>query len=164
MLIMIAECYANNCVGKALKRILVKRASQHIRIFHNRKMGRDRILKDLLRIAEQKNDIIIAIIDYEKGIARIYVEKQFKMSQISESILLGISKQKSNLIAVIFDPNIEEAFLCNIDKAICKNPFYYEKVKSENACNILTKYLEKQYAQEVIRKLANALISTLSRI
>ena len=78
-MIFIAECYANTCFTRELKRLLSKEGI-HIEVRHKHIMGRDRILRDLIRIAKRTSDLIVAIIDYEEGIARAYVDKQFKIS------------------------------------------------------------------------------------
>jgi len=153
MMILIAECYANACFALELKKMLNEEGIQYIRVKHKQTMGRDRILKDLLRIAERMNTLVVAIIDYEEGVARAYIEKQFKISNVTGSVLLGISKHKDNLLAIVFDPNIEDGLLCEINKILCRDPFYYGKVKSSKACNVITKYLEENYVRNILRKL-----------
>jgi len=163
MLILIAECYANACFAQELKKLLNREGVQYIRVKHKQTMGRDRILKDLLEIAERTSNLIVAVIDYEEGIARAYVEKQFKTSNVNGNVLLGISKQKDNLLAIVFDPNIEDALLCKINKTLCRDPSYYEKVKSSRACNVVAKYLKENHAQSILRKLVAELRAKIEK-
>lgn len=154
----IAECYANACFTQELRRLLSKEGIHHIEVRHKHTMGRDRILRDLIRIAKRTSDLIVAIIDYEEGIARAYVDKQFKISNpVNKNILLGINRQKDNLLAIIFDPNIEESLLCRIDETLCRDPSYSERIKSSKACNIIARYLKEDYIQEILHKLVTEL-------
>ncbi|RLG81119.1 MAG: hypothetical protein DRO40_10175 [Thermoprotei archaeon] len=162
-MILIAECYANACFAQELKKLLNREGVQYIRVKHKQTMGRDRILKDLLEIAERTSNLIVAVIDYEEGIARAYVEKQFKTSNVNGNVLLGISKQKDNLLAIVFDPNIEDALLCKINKTLCRDPSYYEKVKSSRACNVVAKYLKENHAQSILRKLVAELRAKIEK-
>jgi len=152
-LLLIAECYANKCFAQELEKFLKKEGPIHVRVKHNQTMGRDRILRDIIRITERITDIVVAVIDYEEGIARVYIEKQFETSSINGNVLLGISKRKDNLLAIIFDPNIEEGLLCKVNETLCRDPSYYEKIKSDKACNIVARYLKEKYIQSILRKL-----------
>jgi len=163
VLILIAECYANACFAQELKKLLNKEGIQYVRVKHKQTMGRDRILKDLMGIAERVSDLVVAVIDYEEGIARAYVEKQFKTSSVNRNVLLGISKQKDNLLAIVFDPNIEDGLLCKVNKTLCRDPSYYKKVKSSKACNVVAKYLKENYIQSILRRLVAELRAKIEK-
>lgn len=159
---IVAECYANACFAEELKKLLDKEGVQHIEIKHKSTMGRDRILRDLIRIAKMTSNLVVAVIDYEKGVARVYVEKQFRALKINGDVLLGISKQRENLIAIIFDPNIEEGLLCRVDQTLCRDIHYYREIKSNRACNVLEKYLKEVPIQKILYTIVNKLISLVS--
>ena len=155
---VIAECYANQCFALELKHyVLNLRRNFKVYIGHNYRFGRDRILKLIEKNADQVNDLIIAIIDYEKGISRKYIDSRFKLSEIKDSILFGKHKHKNNIVAIIFDPNIEEAVLCRYFPILCRDIDYYEQIKSDKACDLLEEYLKRKPVSEIILMIAETI-------
>ena len=74
---LIAECYANKCVADKLRELifqLTEGETLQINVFHKHYMGRDRILKELFKIAKKGDVLQVILIDYERGVARKYVE------------------------------------------------------------------------------------------
>lgn len=160
-MILAAECYSNACFAEELKKILYEERFRDVRIIHKHVLGRDRILKDSVGIAEKTDELVIAIIDYEKGVARAYIEKQFRLFMVYENILLGSSVKKGNLLAIVFDPNIKEGLLCKVRDILCRNPSYYNKIKSSDACNIIARYLKEDPIQKILSKLVMDLRSMM---
>jgi gamma-glutamyl phosphate reductase len=159
---LIPECYANKCIANKLYEILKRQLRQHISILHNYKHGRDRIISKILKspLAEQA---LIAVIDYERGISRIYIDEHFELEKVINYIFIDISKHDPKVMAIIFDPRIEEAFVCRVSKELCKNPFLLEQIRSRNACNILKKVVDKnKEAKDIIYKLSEKLIKLLT--
>lgn len=155
-MIIVAECYANTCFAEALRGVLREKGFLEVRIVHKHVMGRDRVLRESLAIADKTNDFVLAVIDREEGIASSYIDKNFKIQETYEGILLGVSNRASNLLAVIFDPDIERAFLCKIASVLCEEG-YRRRVKSGGACSILGRYLGGERAQDILRGLAEEL-------
>ncbi|MCD6300642.1 MAG: hypothetical protein J7L82_01060 [Staphylothermus sp.] len=142
---VIAECYANKCLAIELKHYIQNLMGiEEAKTVHSFKHGRDRILKNIEKYTQQTSEVIIAVIDYEQGVSRKFIEKQFELSEITSSIYLGIHKQKANIIAIIFDPNIEEAVLCKYFNYLCRNLEYYNRIKSSEACKFLMDFLKKK--------------------
>ena len=122
-------------------------------------MGRDRILKELFKTTKKEDVLQVILIDYERGVARKYVEAGFELRNIHNKILLGTAKKFNNIVAVVFDPDIEEAFLCRIDKTLCHDENKMRLVKSRRACHLLEKILEQEPADEILNKLAREIKS-----
>ncbi len=156
---LIAECYANRCFALELRNYIQNiMKNSKIYIGHNYRLGRDKILKLIKKYAAQTDDLLIAIIDYEKGVSRKYIDFQFKISKIGESILFGEHKHKRNIIAIIFDPNIEEALLCKYYPILCRNINYYERIKSDKACEVLKEYLKRKPIGKILLMIAKMII------
>ena len=154
---LIAECYANKCFADRLKDLLLRlgeRETHRVNVFHKHYLGRDRILNEVFKLSRIEKSLQIVIIDYERGIARKYVEASFELRMVHEKILVGAARNFKNTVAVVFDPNIEEAFLCRIDKTLCYDENKVRLVKSRRACNLLEKVLEQGPADEILNKLA----------
>lgn len=162
-IILLAECYANKCVALELRRLVMELSGSSIsNPVHNPKMGRDRVVKKILA---GDLPMALAVIDYEKGMSRVYIDQQFNIiDRIEDTILLGISRVNPTKVAVIFDPNIEEAFLCKKIKTLCNNRKNYETIKSEKACNIINKYLDHKQIQTTLKALAHRLTNILSQL
>ena len=128
------ECYANKAVASMA-------LGNKERIRHRRYMGRDTIIKHFKSLARRRGslDKYIAIIDKEHG-GSVFIDKICERGErinindnriyMCRSTITGIK-----IILIIFDPNIEEAFLCRLDKRICNNPRYMRLVKSEKEKN-----------------------------
>ena len=78
------------------------------------------------------------VIDHETGGARIFVEKNFRLTQIcEEKVKVGQGvKELAGVVAVVFDPHIEE-----FAKWLGFNPG--DKLKHEDACNYLYSELKR---------------------
>ncbi|MDK6028887.1 hypothetical protein QPL79_05880 [Ignisphaera sp. 4213-co] len=134
-IMLMAECYANNCIANMLKDTLVSKFNLSIRVSHKRKYGRDRIVNEVHNMVEKRiAQIIIAVIDYEIGISRKYIDENFSLSRIREGLWIGASKRARNVITIIFDPNIE-TFL----EALGYHISDLHELKGESACEKLEK-------------------------
>lgn len=102
--IVFAECYANHWFASRLG----------LKATHKNKMGRDVILYEINNTRKKdKNTKIIAIIDYEEGKSRVNIDKRFNLTPLADKIVNGIlfGIQSGQVIAVIFDPKIEDIFI-----------------------------------------------------
>lgn len=115
---MLAECYANTCFAKVVAKTLGLTSEPH----HTPKMGRDKVLVKAKRALEKfdKNDeSLLIVIDYERGASRKYIDENFDKKVMYESkVYVGVFKRDKRLIAIIFDPDIEE-FLCKVLDKYC---------------------------------------------
>jgi hypothetical protein len=77
---VLAECYANKCFAEILEASIEGVASVDS-IVHSAKMGRDKVLKKAERAAGGlgRGELLLLVIDYERGPARRYVEVRFKV-------------------------------------------------------------------------------------
>ncbi len=115
---VITECYANKCFFEVyLKDKLSSKYQVESR--HTPKLGRDEIVKRLKRIKERigqvkgQNEILLAIIDFEKGENRKFIDENFEFIKSIENVVkLARFKHAEEVCALIFDPNIEEAIVC----------------------------------------------------
>lgn len=156
---ILSECYANKCLAGKLSEILRKRTDYAIRVVHSYKYGRDRIISELLKrsLARQW---IIAIIDYERGISRVYIDTLFKLKEVENHIFIGVSKRKPNITVIVFDPDIESAFLCKLSKELCRNLFKLKHIKSRNACNVVERVIEESSeGKRILYKLSKEILN-----
>lgn len=86
------ECYTNECLGEKLRELLYEYLRNRgvrpvIELRHSYLIGRDRIIKELVSlssgIGKLQADLILAIIDYEKGPARHYIDKNFELQDLT---------------------------------------------------------------------------------
>jgi len=93
------------------------------------------------------------------GIAREFVSSYFKLQKLSEGgeILLGVSRWRANALAIVFDPNIERAFICKVERELCADPRRYRRLKSNRACSMLRGVLESKKAKDILRRIARKL-------
>jgi len=129
---------------------------------HNYKFGRDRIIKDLIEkyVQTERSEVIVAVIDYERGVARKYVEKYFNLQKLEkcECILIGISHSRKNrVLAIVFDPDIEEALVHRIAGAHL-NLHQRKGLKRQEACNVLKTFLKKTSVKSIVRYLAEKIV------
>ena len=151
------------CVAEELER-LIREFGYHARTIHKYMQGRDRVVKEVMRVAGEVGGLVVAVIDYERGASRVFIDKHFDLvERIEATILLGIGRRRRNLIAVIFDPDIEEGFLCKINRAICQNITYYRRVKSERACSVIAGLIGEQSAQRALRRIAESLANIIKQ-
>jgi hypothetical protein len=119
---VLADCYANKCFAEILEASIEGVASVDS-IVHTAKMGRDRVLKKAKRAAGGlgREELLLLVIDYERGAARRYVEVKFRVLGDLYGGTLHIARSDdSKAIAVIFDPDIEE-FLCRVTGRYCRD-------------------------------------------
>jgi len=119
---VLAECYANKCFAEILEASMEGVASVDS-IMHSAKMGRDRVLKKAKQIAKGlgREELLLLVIDYERGPARRYVEVKFRvLRDLYEGTLRIARSDDSKAIAVIFDPDIE-GFLCKVTGRYCRD-------------------------------------------
>jgi len=168
-LLLFAECYANECLAQKLAQNL--KDVEEITIRHKEVYGRDTIIKILKKIlaGEFKSPlvegalVIIVIIDYEKGDARKYIDNFFSQRQvITEGVVLGtIRRVRKKIVAVIFDPNIEEAFLCKISDKLCRTESVHKRIKSKNARSFLEEFLESNNAKRLIELISQKVLDVI---
>jgi len=159
LLLFLVECYANKCFAEKLKSTIAE-SGISVKVQHRYNYGRDRIVKMLLSYTEPHH--VVGIIDYEHGVSRSYIDKHFDLEEVETRVLLGTARGKQNILAVIFDPNIEEALLCRIYGSICKNPLYLRKrVKSSEACTTLSEILSDKEVEQLVSSIAKLLLEKL---
>ena len=117
--LVVAECYANACIAREITRSL----NIGVKLRHDVKMSRDKILKKIenLRGELGESSYLIAIIDYERGDMRKYIDLNFEFKEknlFNGTVHIGVYKRDKRVIAVIFDPFIE-AFLCKTTRRFC---------------------------------------------
>jgi len=119
---VLAECYANKCFAEILETSIAGIASVDS-IVHSAKMGRDKVLKKAERAAGGlgREELLLLVIDYERGPARRYVEVKFKVLGDLYGGTLHIARSDdSKAIVVIFDPDIGES-LCKVTGRYCRD-------------------------------------------
>jgi hypothetical protein len=119
---VLAECYANKCFAEILEASIEGVASVDS-IVHTAKMGRDKVLKKAERAAGGlgREELLLLVIDYERGPARSYVEVKFKVLRDLYGGTLHIARSEdSKAIAVIFNPDIEKS-LCKVTGMYCRD-------------------------------------------
>jgi len=117
--LLLAECYANACIAGEIARELGVEAKTR----HDAKMGRDKVLKKIesLRGKLIENESIIAVIDYEVGPMREFIDRNFEFrdAMFNGSVYMGVYKRDKRVIAIVFNPYIEE-FLCKTTGKFCR--------------------------------------------
>jgi len=128
---IVAECYGNKCVGEYLRNAVGGK------VYHQRSYGRERILRNIVKNIKPRCSRLVVVIDYETGDARIFVEKNFRLTQICGKVWVGQGVNKlAGVVAVVFDPHIEE-----FAKWLGFNPG--DKLKRDEACNYLHSELKR---------------------
>ncbi len=159
---LVSECYANKCVANKLSEILRRRKGYIVRVVHSYVHGRDRIVSKILKRVSMEQQLI-AIIDYERGVSRAYIDKHFELKEIESRILIGTSKRKSNVMVIVFGPDIEDALLCRISKDLCRDLFKLKRIKSRDACSIVEKLIEEsEEGKRILYRLSEEILSKLS--
>ncbi len=121
---IVTECHGNKCVENLRNAVGSK-------VHHKPYYGLERILRNVVKEIKPRCNRLIVVIDYETGDARISVEKNFRLTQICEKVLVGQGVNKlAGVVAVVFNPHIE-AFA----EWLGLNPG--DKLKREEACNYL---------------------------
>jgi hypothetical protein len=155
--VVLAECYANRCVAEEIIEMLreVTEASKSIR--HTAKMGRDEVLKRYKKILSNpstSNAYVLAVIDYEQGKTREYIDKNFDLRAplYNNTVHIGIDKKSPRGVVVVFDPFIEE-FLCKVSDRFCRD----EERKSIKHGDIDCKKLINESVAKALKTIAKEL-------
>ena len=161
---VLAECYANKCFAEILEASIEGVASVDS-IVHSAKMGRDKVLKKAERATGGlgRGELLLLVIDYERGPARRYVEVKFKvLGDLYGGTLRIARSEDSKAIAVIFDPDIEE-FLCKVTGRYCRDDERRElKSRDQNAvCKRLLDAMKPKLA-EIQSKIAGSLAELIT--
>jgi hypothetical protein len=128
---IVTECYGNKCVGEYLR----NEVGGGVR--HKPYYGLERILRNIVKEIKPRCNRLIVVIDYETGDTRLFVEKNFQLTQICRKVWVGQGMNKlAGVVAVVFDPHIE-AFA----EWLGLNPG--DKLKHKDACNYLYSELER---------------------
>jgi hypothetical protein len=99
---IVTECFGDKCVGEYLR----NEVGGEVR--HKPDYGLERILRNVVKEIKPRCNRLIVVIDYETGDARALVEKNFRLTQICEKVLVGQGVNKlAGVVAVVFDPHIE---------------------------------------------------------
>jgi len=157
-LTVVPECYANACFAQRLVDILRAAHGINPRVSHRRVSGRDRILNMLKRLQQDK---VLAVIDYEEGQARKYIDENFQLERIVEGIYVGVFRRSQNVVAVVFDPKIEEAFICRFLRGRCSDVDWKGKVKTGEACSVLAELLNREDVAILMQKIGAAVVERL---
>jgi len=155
--IAVAECYANKCLFEKLLDFLEKTLKINVEkpVRHKNVMGRDRVIRAIIDISKTyPNHLIIAVIDYEEGSSRSYIDENFELEQVGQGIYVGHYKRNNAIKALIFDPNIEEAIICRSSESSCREPSFLRRLKSREACEKLNSIFKNQGSKELLNKLA----------
>lgn len=107
--LVLAECYANACFAEEV----VGSLGLGVKPRHGHGMGRDKVLKKAEKTLQELKDdeYILIFIDYERGIARRYIDVNFELRTMYGGMLhVGVFRRDGRMIAIIFDPNIEGGF------------------------------------------------------
>ncbi len=161
---VLAECYANKCFAEILEASMEDVVSVDS-IVHSAKMGRDRVLKKAERTARSlgRGELLLLVIDYERGPARRYVEAKFRvLGDLYEGTLHIARSEDSRAIAVIFDPDIEE-FLCRVTGRYCRDDERRElKSRDQDAvCRRLLDAMKPRLA-EIQSRVAGSLMELIT--
>jgi len=157
-LTVVPECYANACFAQRLVDILRAAHGVNPRVIHRRVSGRDRILNVLKQLRQSS---ILAIIDYEEGQARKYIDENFQLKRVVEGIYVGVFRRSQSVVAVVFDPRIEEAFICRFLRGRCSDVNWKGRVKSGEACNVLAELLNREDVATLVQRIGAAVVERL---
>ena len=159
---LVAECYANKCIADKLSQALRKRMGCEVRVKHTYRHGRDRVVSEILKRPLAGQQRLIAVIDYERGISREYINNHFELEEVVNSIFAGVSRSKPGVVAIVFDPDVESAFLCRISKERCKNKSLLERIKSRRACNAVEGIVEgSREGERILSRLSEEVLNRL---
>ena len=155
--LVFAECYANKFFAEEVKEKLEEAGfSYRLKTVHKLVYGRDRILCKARRVLEErKNTLMLLFIDYEEGPLRRYVEDFFPNRENVagfSSVYVGRSRFAENLVAVIFDPNIESALGVKADRD-------RRILKTKHACRKLRSILASR--SRLVEEVASKIVSLI---
>jgi len=124
-------------------------------------MGRDKVIKKAMRALENLMDDehVLIVIDYETGVARKYIDVNFDLQTIHGNLLhVGVFRGDRRLIAIIFDPYIEE-FLCDVIGRYCdeNERMLLKRGSLERVCKELQDFIKTRLSN-IISNVMNVLI------
>ena len=100
--VVLAECYANKCIADEIINLLRLRGNT----IHSRVMGRDKVLRKYRSTLERyANTYVIAVIDYEEGIMRTFIDKNFNLrtSLYNGKVHIGIDNMYGGGLALVLN-------------------------------------------------------------
>ncbi len=156
-MIALTECYLNKCIAEEVIQLL----NAPSRIHHNPKLGRDKILKKIKGYIEKfPGEKFILFIDFEKGINRIYVEKNIAnpLHVFRGKIIIGHFLKGNNVLIIVFDPYPEEVLEIN---SLMSDPRTARSLKSDKACDIIK---SKPGIYEQVKEVAEVIADTIKSI
>lgn len=152
---ILAESKANTCFAK----IIAKTLNLNTKINHTIVMGRDRVISEAKNIIKnlKDNEKVLLIIDYEKGVSRKFIDKNFEKEAIYEDkIYIGKFKKSNKIIAIIFDSNIEDF----LQKITSKHDENIKRLKHGDLDEICKKI--EEITKEKLNKVINDITNKLS--
>jgi len=150
MIAVIPECYTNLAFGE-----FILKEWKYI-YFHDKNQNIDRVIYKTKKLVENsKLKKCIIVIDKETGTQHeeivegfiTYMKKIYNLEkrEISSGIYLYL-KDKQKPIIIVFDPNIEEAFIKKLDPDVLTNK---KKYKGKKGYQAFIKKLEKYTSSEI---------------
>jgi len=161
-LLVFGECYANTCLAKVLIDSLTVNGG--IKLVHKPSLGRDRIISKVFRAAKRFGGTVLAVIDYERGASREYVDVSFDLTEVCPGVFVGVGRKDRRVLAVVLDPDFEDGLLC-VDREfgeVCESRDFLDDVKSSRACAVLADFLNAFAGGECFERLAKVLRGLLS--
>ena len=162
---ILAECYANEFIAGIIASIIRKKYNinkRKVKVRHTPKLGRDEIVRRILKPRSSNSTLRLGVIDYEEGVSRTYIDKNFKLLTADHRIFIGLS-YKTSALAIIFDPRIEESLIAEVCPDVYHNAEKLEKVKSREASKLLRKY-QSRIEEIMARVLSKVEINTSRNI
>jgi len=174
----LAECYANKGFAEGLADCLrnISGSGFGIRVIHKPNMGCDEILSrvrsDYLsrfcrNYRDECHNVVIVVIDREEGVSSLYIDKwlcaEHSASVGAPDFNIDLCvKEVGNwvVVGVVFNPRIEEAFICKLKPSICRNPVLLNQVKSSEGTDKVKDMIRRyNKVSALIKDLANNVIS-----
>ena len=161
--VVLAECYANRCVAEEIIEMLREVLEISKNIKHTVKMGRDEVLKRYRKILSDtstSNAYVLAVIDYEQGKTREYIDKNFDLRAplYNNTVHIGVDKRNPRGVVIVFDPFIEE-FLCKVSGRFCRD----EERKSVKHGDIDCRKLINEAVANALKTIAKELHSIFTK-
>jgi hypothetical protein len=163
-LTILAECYANKCIAEMILEIIAGELNVK-RVRHNEKMGRDKVIAKAYRIGRSigGDELLLIIIDYERGVARRYVDSNFNIkSTLYEGTVHIAISDKLKAVAIILDPDVEE-FLCRNARRYC-NEGERGELKRGNQNRVCGKLQNLKELNKILYNLTNMLLGEMQEM
>jgi len=161
--VVLAECYANRCIAEEIIEMLREVIGVSKSLRHTMKMGRDEVLKRYKKILSDpstSNAYVLAVIDYEQGRTREYIDKNFDLRAplYNNTVCIGVDKKNPRGVVIVFDPFIEE-FLCKVSGRFCRD----EERKSIKHGDIDCKKLINELVANALKTIAKELHNVFTK-